>query len=210
MRKVAMHIKNKDIWIIGGGGHSKVIIAGCQSSQIAVNGLFDDNQDIWGTFLWDIKISPLPGDEWWINQCGFLAIGKNKVRQDLSKKISPKKWGTIVHPTAIVHPSAFIDDGCYVGAYAVIQPDVHIGKHVIVNTGAIIEHDVKIESFCHIAPRTVLAGGSSVGEGTLIGVGSSVIPERVIGNWSVIGAGAVVVKNIPSHSVAVGVPCKII
>ncbi len=213
IKKNRMSINNtdfKDTWIIGCGGHAKVIIAACQSAKIGVNGLFDGDSNLWDTSLWEIKIGPLPAAEWWKNQCGVLAIGENKARQHLSRTIFPKKWGTVIHPTAIVHHTASIGEGTYIGALAVIQPNASIGKHVIINTGAIVEHDVNIESFCHIAPQTVLSGSVSVGEGTLIGAGSAAIPGVRIGCWSTIGAGSVMIKNIDSHTIAVGVPCRVI
>lgn len=197
-------------WIIGGGGHAKVIISACQSMGIEVYGLFDDDSSVCGTSLWGIEIAPMPSAKWWKNKHGILAIGSNEAREKISKTILLNKWTTVIHSTAIVHPTAFIGEGSYIGAGAIVQPDAYIGKHVIVNTGAIIEHDVRIESYCHIAPKTIIAGGVLVGEGTLIGVGSSVIPKTTIGSWSIIGAGSAVIKNISSHSVAVGVPCKII
>lgn len=208
-----MHRENnnfKDIWIIGASGHAKVVIAACESAGISVNGLFADTSNRWEAFLWNIKISTIPEAEWWKTQCGFLAIGENKARKKLSEMIFPKKWTTIIHPTAIVHHTASIGEGSYIGARTVIQPDVSIGKHVIINTGAIVEHDVQVESFCHIAPQSVITGGVFVGEGTLIGTGSSVIPGMRIGHWSTIGAGSAVIKSITSYAVAVGVPCRII
>jgi sugar O-acyltransferase (sialic acid O-acetyltransferase NeuD family) len=198
------------VWIIGAGGHAKVVVAASQSMGLKVYGLFDGNSHLWGTNFCGIEISHMPKTDWWKDQCGILAIGSNIARKKISESIQPKTWATIIHPTALVHPTASIGEGSYIGAKAIIQPEARIGKHVIINTGAIIEHDVIIDSFCHIAPRTVLAGSVSVGEGTLIGVGSSVIPEVHIGSWSTVGAGAAVIKNIPSHSTAVGVPCNII
>jgi acetyltransferase EpsM len=59
-------------------------------------------------------------------------------------------------------------------------------------------------------PRVVLCGNVSVGEGTLIGAGATVIPGIKIGKWVTIGAGAVVVKDIPDYAVAVGNPAKVI
>ena len=49
-----------------------------------------------------------------------------------------------------------------------------------------------------------------MGEGTLIGAGSTIAPGVKIGSWSVIGAGSVVTKDIPDHVLAVGNRCKII
>jgi len=91
-----------------------------------------------------------------------------------------------------------------------VQPDVIIGKHVIINTCASVDHDCKLEDFVHIAPCVHLAGGVLVGEGSLLGVGSSVIPYRRIGKWSIVGAGSVIVNDIPDHVTVVGVPAKLI
>jgi acetyltransferase-like isoleucine patch superfamily enzyme len=49
-----------------------------------------------------------------------------------------------------------------------------------------------------------------MGEGVDLGTGASVIQGKQIGEWSVIGAGAVVTQDIPAHVTAVGVPCRVI
>ena len=61
----------------------------------------------------------------------------------------------------------------------------------------------------HIGPQSAIAGNVKIEEGSFLGVGCKVIPEIRIGSHSVIGAGAVVIENIPNNSVAVGVPAKI-
>lgn len=200
----------KNLWLIGAGGQAKVVVAACQNAKIKIDGLFDNNKDLWNTLLLKTKILPPPEPEWWKEHWCFLALGNNQARKKLSEIICPQGWETVIHPTATIHSSAVIGEGTYIGAHAIIQPDAVIGKHVIINTGAIIEHDSTIESFCHIAPRTVLAGGVRVGEGALVGVGSSVIPGILIDSWTIIGAGSAVVKNIPSRKVAAGVPCRVI
>jgi acetyltransferase EpsM len=93
---------------------------------------------------------------------------------------------------------------------AVIQSSSQIGKHVIVNSSSLIDHDCVVGDYAHVAPKTALCGLVSVGEGTLIGVGTVVIPGIKIGKWCVIGAGSVVVKDIPDYAVAVGNPAKVI
>ena len=49
-----------------------------------------------------------------------------------------------------------------------------------------------------------------IGEGVLIGAGTTIIPGVKIGCWSVIGAGSVVAKDIPDHVLAVGNRCKVV
>ena len=67
-----------------------------------------------------------------------------------------------------------------------------------------------IHDFCHIAINAALAGGVVVGEGSLIGAGSIILPEVSIGKWAIIGAGAVVTKDVPDYAVVYGNPAKII
>ena len=93
---------------------------------------------------------------------------------------------------------------------AIINANTYIGSHVIINSGSIVEHDNVIDDFAHISPGTTLCGGVTVGESTHIGANSTVIPCKKIGSNSVIGAGSVVVNDIISNVVAVGIPAKII
>jgi acetyltransferase-like isoleucine patch superfamily enzyme len=67
-----------------------------------------------------------------------------------------------------------------------------------------------MEDYCVLAPGVHVSGSSHLEEGVEIGAGSVVIPGKRIGRNSVIGAGAVVTTDIPPHSVAVGVPAKVI
>ena len=90
---------------------------------------------------------------------------------------------------------------------------VGIGNAAIINTGAIIDHDNQIGDYVHVCPGANLAGTVQVCEGTWIGVGASVTNNiRIAGGCCeepiVIGAGAVVVKNINDTGIYTGVPAK--
>ena len=80
---------------------------------------------------------------------------------------------------------------------AIISEDSEISEGTVVMQGAIIQSDVRL-------------GNVSVGEGTWIGAGSTIIPGVKIGKWSVIGAGSVVTKDIPDNVLAAGNRCRII
>ena len=100
--------------------------------------------------------------------------------------------------------------GTVVMAGAIVQPGCQIGKHVIVNTAASVDHDCQLADFSHICPGCHLAGTVSVGERTLLGTGSIVIPGIKIGADTVVGAGTVVTKDLPSEVMAVGHPARVI
>jgi UDP-perosamine 4-acetyltransferase len=79
---------------------------------------------------------------------------------------------------------------------------------VIVNTGAIVEHDCAIGSHAHIATGAALAGNVRVGEAAHVGIGASVRQGICIGPGAVVGAGAVVVHHVPEGVVVAGVPAR--
>ena len=93
-------------------------------------------------------------------------------------------------------------------ANACINSSAKIGKHCIINTGAIIEHDNIIEDYVHISPQVALGGTIKVGENTHVGIGATVKNNIEICSNCIIGAGAVVVKDIIEKGTYVGVPAK--
>jgi len=54
-----------------------------------------------------------------------------------------------------------------------------------------------------------LGGNVVIGTGTLVGTGAVVMPQRQVGEWSVVGAGAVVTKDIPTRTTAFGFPARL-
>jgi UDP-3-O-[3-hydroxymyristoyl] glucosamine N-acyltransferase len=101
-----------------------------------------------------------------------------------------------------------IEEGSCVFAGAVLNPFVLIGKGVIVNTLASIDHHSSIGSFTHICPGAVLAGNVILGEGCFVGAGAVISNQIHIINDVTLGAGAVVVKSIEEAGTYVGVPAR--
>lgn len=111
----------------------------------------------------------------------------------------------VIHPTATVAATATIGAGSYVGPHAVIERGVTIGRHCIVNAGALITHDCVVEDYCHIAPGVTLCGGVQVDAGVLVGANATVLPQRHLGAWSVIGAGSTVLTHVYPNLTVKGV-----
>jgi len=140
-----------------------------------------------------------------------IAIGSNVTRKRLAE-YAPESvdWITLVHRHAYVAGSARIGKGTVIFAGAVIQPNVRIGSHVILNTSASIDHDGQLQDYVHVAPGSHLAGAVTVNEGTLVGIGSTIVENTLIGSWAVIGAGAVVTQDVPPNATAIGIPAKVV
>jgi len=118
-------------------------------------------------------------------------------------------YHTLIHPTAYVSPLAHLGEGVFVGAKSVIGPGARLGDHVFVNRGVTIGHDTQIESFSRIQPGANLGGLSRIGRGVTVGIGATLLERLVVGDHAFIGAGAVVLADVPASVLVVGVPAKV-
>lgn len=194
--------------VIGGGGHAKVLLSVLQICAIPVAGLYDDDPKSWGTELLGVPIlGPIDALNEQNHALGIIAIGNNLIRKKFASHFN-FRWATLIHPTAVIHPSVIIGAGSVVFAGAIIQPDATVGEHVIVNTGATVDHDCVIRDFVHLAPGVHLAGDVQVEEGAFVGISSAAIQGSKIGAWATVGAGGVVIKDVPPGVTAVGLPAK--
>ena len=196
------------VLVVGAGGHAKVVIATLLAAGQTVAGLLDDQPSRWGSAVLGY---PVLGGLEQLEKAGsraILAIGNNRARQTISERYPSVVWVSAVHPSAVVHSSVRPGAGSVIFAGAVVQPDSSIGRHVIVNTAATVDHDCVLEEYVHLAPGSHLAGQVRLEQGAFLGIGSLAAPGVRVGAWSTVGAGGVVIRDLPPHSVAVGIPAR--
>ncbi|MFB1013277.1 MAG: acetyltransferase, partial [Bacteroidia bacterium] len=105
------------------------------------------------------------------NESLVVAIGDNEIRKKVVARLN-HKFGRVIAKTAEVDSTVEVGLGSQILHGAIIQVDATVGEHSIINTGASIDHDCAIGSYCHIAPKVTLCGNVQVGNGTLIGAGT--------------------------------------
>lgn len=195
------------VTLYGASGHGKVIIDILETQGIAIGSILDDNPNITELLHYPIERPFITKDSSFTNL--IFSIGNNKIRKMLAAKLNCD-FAKAIHPSAIISTHAQVNEGTVVMAGVLINPDTVVGKHCIINTGAVIEHDCCIDDFVHISPNASLAGNVHVMEGAHVGIGASVIQGIKIGKWATIGAGSVILKDVPDYAVVVGNPGKII
>jgi sugar O-acyltransferase (sialic acid O-acetyltransferase NeuD family) len=201
--------------IVGSGGHARVILDAALSAGWTAAGFIDDirkpGEDVNGVAV--LGNDALLSNELFLASHVFIvAVGNNDKRTEISTRIARNggTLATVIHASAIVSPTATIGTGTVLLARTVINANANVGNFCIVNTGAIIEHDVILEDSVQICPAVALAGAVRCEQSAFLGTGAVAIPNVVIGIRAIVGAGAVVTKNVPSHHVVVGNPAAAI
>lgn len=199
---------SENVVIIGASGHGKVIADIVVKSGDNAVGFLDDGIEK-GFDIAGIKVLGKTEDYIDYKDCKFIiAIGNPYIREKISSKLCVN-WYTAIHPTAVISSLGVeIGEGTAIMANAVINSSAKIGKHCIINTGAIVEHDNILENYVHISPNASLAGNVKVGKMTHIGIGACVKNNLYITNDCIVGAGSTVVKNIKESGTYVGVPAR--
>ncbi len=124
--------------------------------------------------------------------------------------VSRENYFTVVHPSSVIAPTAFMGKGCVIEPATVIASFANIGFAVYVNRASTIGHHTVIGDFVSIGPGCHVAGHCTIEAGVSLGIGTVVFDHIRIGKNSIIGGGSVVTKDIPENTVAWGNPCKVI
>ncbi len=209
-------VKIKDLYIFGAGGLGREIAwqiqtFGTINQTFNLVGFVDDTPALQNT---TVNSLPVVGDINYLINCQkdvavVICLGDPKLRKMIYDKlnINPNiTFPPIICGGAKVSNTVDISDGVVICTNSVITVNITIKSFVLVSIGCIIGHDCTINDFATLYPNSTLSGNVTIGAFTEIGTGASVIPKQNVGCNCVVGAGGVVINNIPDNYTAVGVP----
>jgi sugar O-acyltransferase (sialic acid O-acetyltransferase NeuD family) len=205
----------KDIVIIGAGGFGREVawlIEEINKIDLEWNivGFVDDDQSIQGTEVNGYKV--VGNIDWLKEQELYVvnAIGDPNVKKKIIEKLSgsKNKYPVLIHPSVIYSESVHFGEGAIICAGNILTVNIEIGKHAIINLDCTIGHDANIGDYSTILPSVNISGFVNTEECVSIGTGSAIIQGVNIGKNTIIGAGSVVIKDLPSNCTAVGSPAK--
>ena len=201
--------KDKQLVIIGAGGHGSVIadIARLNGyeSIVFLDDVCTERADGYPVLG---KIEEAPR---FMTDADFiLAIGNNATRKRLQTRLADRgaRLATLIHPAAVIGENVTVGKGTAIMAGAVVNPGTVIGEGVILNTCCSVDHDCRVGDFAHIAVGAHLCGAVTVGESSFICAGATVINNVSVCDDTTVGAGAVVIQNITEKGTYVGVPAR--
>ena len=177
-----------------------------------VIGFLDENVQRHGT---EVNGVPVLGDVRWLTNhpesSVVIAVGEPSVRRRIALAIGAlghTSFPVLIHPRAWIARRVEIGVGVVIYPGVLVDPDVRIGNHVILNKNCTIGHDTIIGDYVTVAPGVNIGGVVLIGEGCDLGINSATVHGISIGQWSILGAGAVVVKDLPPNVTAVGTPAE--
>lgn len=211
-------MENKDIYILGVGNNTIVYIDLVESCGYNVSGLYHYNDERTGENVHGFPIidsnTNLFKRESLMGMNFAISVGDNKIRAELAEMIRKKRGNlpTLIHPTAVVSKYAEIAQGVVIHANSVIQADVSIKQDSVVSYNVSITHTSKIGKACYLAFNSNIGAYVEIGDFVFVGQSAALVSGKLnyIGHESIIGAGAVVIKNVEPFSVIAGNPGKVI
>lgn len=186
--------------------------------SVRIVALFDNNPNLASPWA-DVPLYLGDELERWVssrspdNRLGFVvAIGGHRggARLSLAARLASAGLSPVsfVHPKATVCGGAQIGDGAQICAGAIVGVDAQVGRQVIVNTAASLDHECVVGDGVHLAPGARIAGAVTIEDEATVYTGAIVAPRVRVGRGAIVGAGAVVLRDVPPDTVVAGSPAK--
>lgn len=200
----------KTIIIVGSGGHAAELRDYINHNNnarpadyIQVIGFIDDNEETYKhygfaePFLGSIKDHKVNTDVKYL-----MGIANLEYRQKIIENLQSQgaEFMGLIHPTAIISPSAEIHPTTVISHNASVGAKAKIGKYNMLNSRCTIGHDSLMGDFNFISPQAAISGNTKIGNGNLIGTNACTIPGMTIGNNNKIAAGMVIYKSVGDDS----------
>jgi sugar O-acyltransferase (sialic acid O-acetyltransferase NeuD family) len=208
----------KDIAIFGVGGFGREVLALIKDiNKIGptwnIVGFFDDGYEK-GIMVNGYTILGKTEDlnKWETPISLAVSIGSPVIKKKILDHISNPyvDYPTLIHPSVWIGDKEFVEigKGCIICAGVMITTNIKIKDFVILNLQCTVGHDTVINNLAAFMPSVNISGEVNIGEGVYVGTGAKIINQLEIGDYTIVGAGAVVAKTLPAHCTAVGVPAK--
>jgi sugar O-acyltransferase (sialic acid O-acetyltransferase NeuD family) len=207
----------KQLHIVGAGGFGRECHAWASQhpdcgKAWAIAGFLDDNADALKSFGDFALVRPLAGHRPSADNVYLCGLGLPGTKEKLVAPLvsSGAEFITLVHPRAILGARVKLGKGVVICPGAVLSTDIVLGDFAMVNLNSTMGHDAELGPWSTLSAHCDLTGHVKVADLVFMGSHASVIPGKKVGSGSIVGAGAVVVSDVPPGVTVVGNPARVL
>ena len=205
--------------IIGAGTYGEVYLAYLQEAGIEIVGFLDDdsksiNQKVCGIpVLGGFDFLACLKDEYDV-EAVYCPLGNNKLRVEILKRALSLGYEVpnFIHSTVVLSPNVKIGDkGIYILPKTVIMPWCNIHDFVMMSVNSVVSHHTILEEGVFLSFGVNFGASIIAHKYAYIGISATIMTGvHELGENCLIGAGAVVIKDVPINAVMAGIPAKVL
>lgn len=208
----------KQVLILGAGGtgaDAADIIAALNTAGTDIDclGYLDDAPAKQGTSLHGLPVlgslrDAASHDAWFVDCLGSPRSFRERRARIEATGIPSDRFLTLVHPSAVVSPSATLGSGCLLYPHVVVGAGARLGDHVTVLAHTVIHHDSVVGPYSILASGVIVSGGVTIGAECYLGAGCSLRDGARLGSRSLVGMGSTVTSDVAADATVVGTPAR--
>ena len=207
----------KKLHIIGAGGFGRELYAWASQHPDCgrawqLNGFLDDNLEALKSFGSFAPVFPLAGHRPGADQIYLVGLGMPALKEKLITPLisDGAEFLTFIHPSAIIGARVTLGRGVVICPGAILSVDIDVGEFAMVNLNSTIGHDARVGPWTSLSAQCDITGHVRVADRVFLGSRASIIPGKSVGSRSTVGAGAVVMTDVPADVTVVGIPARIL
>ncbi len=209
-------MQKENIYILGVGRNTITVVDLAEQCGYNVAGLLHYDKSRVGESYFGHKIvgcfaDMLQGEDL-PDGCLALSMGDLQLRASIFESLvaAGAQIPTLIHPSCVVSRYAEIGSGVQINPGSVVQAGTVVGSNSVITVNSVVAHSSRVGSDCLISGNTIIGAYCRIGDGTHIGQGAAVVSGKVssIGSNCVLGAGSVLICDMPDRSVFVGNPAQ--